>query len=120
VPAAAAEQYRLVTAERALLEQTLHGSIRALADEPRHVRPCRAYQGFLELHGGAGRDDIREVGVGGLVVGMTFIDDVRLADGALLVARGYKITAHFLERCRNFPRGAVKEPLRVGVPSAAS
>jgi response regulator RpfG family c-di-GMP phosphodiesterase len=30
--AAAAEQYRLVTAERVLLEQTLHGSVKALTD----------------------------------------------------------------------------------------
>jgi hypothetical protein len=32
------------------------------------------------------------------------------------VARGYQITESFIEKCRNFRNGAVKEPISVLVP----
>jgi len=43
---------------------------------------------------------------------------VRMASGALLVARGYEITRSFLERVANMTAGAIKEPLRVATTVA--
>lgn len=45
--------------------------------------------------------------------GMVLAEDLLLASGALLVPRGYEITASFTERVRNFPHGAVREPVQV-------
>jgi response regulator RpfG family c-di-GMP phosphodiesterase len=59
------------------------------------------------------RIGVREILLTALQVGMVCADDVRLASGALLVTRGYEVTPSFLERVRNFPRGAIKEPLRI-------
>jgi hypothetical protein len=47
---------------------------------------------------------------------MTFADDVKMSNGVLLVARGYEITAGFLQRARSYPSGSIREPLRVIVP----
>lgn len=56
---------------------------------------------------------VREIQLGWLRVGMTLADDVRLVTGALLVSRGYEVTAQFIERLRNFPPNAVVGPIRV-------
>ena len=72
-----------------------------------------------KLRGGdEARDEVREVTMAGLRVGMIFMKDVKLASGTLLVARGYEVTASFLERLRNFRSDAVVEPLRVSIPAA--
>lgn len=65
----------------------------------------------------ASRADLREVKLGALRPGMVFARDVRLATGALLVARGYEVTPGFLERLRNFSADTVQEPLHVLLPS---
>jgi len=49
---------------------------------------------------------------------MVFVDDVKMQNGMLLVARGYEVTPGFLERVRNLKPGTVKEPLRVVLRSA--
>lgn len=70
------------------------------------------------LHGGSTvRDEVRELPLGLLRAGMICAEDLRMSSGTLLVARGYEITAGFLERIRNFGRGTVKEPVRVIVPA---
>jgi FixJ family two-component response regulator len=56
---------------------------------------------------------IQELPVTALRVGMVFADDVRLANGTLLVARGYEVTHHFIERVRNFPPGTIRGAVRV-------
>lgn len=56
---------------------------------------------------------VREVSLAVLAVGMVFVDDVKTQTGTLLVARGFEVTAGFLERARNLQPGTVKEPLRV-------
>ena len=72
-----------------------------------------------KLRGGSEpRDEVREVTMAALRVGMVFVKDVKLASGTLLVARGYEVTASFLERLRNFRADRVVEPLRVTVPIA--
>ncbi|HET7504051.1 MAG TPA: HD domain-containing phosphohydrolase [Kofleriaceae bacterium] len=51
-----------------------------------------------------------------LCVGMILAEDVRLATGNLLVARGYEVTASFIERVRNFPPGVFTGDVRIVVP----
>jgi hypothetical protein len=50
---------------------------------------------------------------------MVLAEDVRMETGALLVTRGYEVTARFVERISNFRPGMVKDPLRVIVQRAA-
>jgi response regulator RpfG family c-di-GMP phosphodiesterase len=67
-------------------------------------------------------DEIREIAPTSLDVlrgGMVFAEDVKLVAGTLLVARGYMITAGFIERLRNLPEGALQGPLRVFARSAS-
>jgi response regulator RpfG family c-di-GMP phosphodiesterase len=56
---------------------------------------------------------IREVYLSTLCSGMVFVDDVKMQNGMLLVARGYEVTPGLLERVRNLAPGTIKEPLRV-------
>jgi len=71
-------------------------------------------QALIELKTGEEElNEIRELPLSALMIGMTFADDVKTCSGLLLVPMGYQITASFLERARNFQRGTVKEPLRV-------
>ncbi|MFW5739933.1 MAG: response regulator [Myxococcota bacterium] len=56
---------------------------------------------------------VREVPLHALAVGMVLAEDMRSTTDLLLVARGARITPSFLQRARNYPRGFVREPLRV-------
>jgi hypothetical protein len=56
---------------------------------------------------------VRAVNVHALHIGMVLAEDFRLASGALLVARGYEVTASFLERIKNFPPGAFASEFRI-------
>jgi len=67
---------------------------------------------------GSARRLVRELRVAELRVGMIFAVDVKTRGGALLVSRGYEITASFMERIRNHP-GNIAEPLRVIVATGA-
>jgi response regulator RpfG family c-di-GMP phosphodiesterase len=79
----------------------------------------RIVDGLAELRGGqAPRVGVREVFLSVLTAGMVFVDDVKMQNGMLLVARGYEVTPGFLERVRNLKAGTVKEPLRVVLRSA--
>jgi CheY-like chemotaxis protein len=51
-----------------------------------------------------------------LALGMVLAEDVRLNNGALLVARGYEVTASFLERLKNFPPGVFSDEFKIAVP----
>ena len=71
---------------------------------------------LAELRAGATtREELRELPLAALKVGMVFVDDVRLLTGALLCSRGYEVTEGFLQRVSNFRSGTVKEPVRVMV-----
>ncbi len=69
---------------------------------------------FVEIKGAATKkQEIMEIPLRAMRVGMVFTDDVRTTTGVLLVSRGYEVTPSFLERVKNFREGFVKEPLRV-------
>jgi len=59
---------------------------------------------------------VKTVAVPGLVVGMLLAEDARLANGTLLVARGYEVTTSFIERIKNFPPGAFPGDFRIISP----
>ncbi|MBL8785927.1 MAG: response regulator [Deltaproteobacteria bacterium] len=65
------------------------------------------------MHGRASGREVREVAVSGLKVGMVFAEDVRLASGMLLIARGHEVTPSLMARLENYPPRTVREPLRV-------
>ena len=68
---------------------------------------------FLSLNGLRERQRrLRSVPLNALAIGMVLLEDVRLTNGSLLVARGYEVTGGFLERAKNF-RGMIVEPLKV-------
>jgi hypothetical protein len=58
-------------------------------------------------------DVVRELPASQLRVGMVLRDDLKLAAGALLAARGYEVTEGLLARLKNFRPGALREPIRV-------
>ncbi len=51
-----------------------------------------------------------------LEIGMVLAADVYLHNGALLVARGYEVTASFLERLKNFAPGVYTDEFRIAIP----
>ena len=55
---------------------------------------------------------VLDVSVAALRVGMTFAEDVRSAEGVLLVARGHRVSDQLIERLENFSPGFIHEPLR--------
>jgi CheY-like chemotaxis protein len=59
---------------------------------------------------------VRAIPVPALRPGMTLAEDARLANGTLLVARGYEITPSFIERLKNYPHGVLAGDLRIVVP----
>jgi|WetSurMetagenome_2_1015567.scaffolds.fasta_scaffold24469_3 response regulator RpfG family c-di-GMP phosphodiesterase len=78
-------------------------------------------EAFIRLKGARGeRQEIREIHVSALRIGMVFAEDVRTRAGVLLVARGYEVAPSFMARMRNFPANLVKEPLRVVVTPVRS
>ena len=71
-------------------------------------------EAFASARGeGAPREEVRELPLNALTPGMVVAQDVMMTTGALLVARGYELTASLLERLRNFRSGTVREPIRV-------
>jgi response regulator RpfG family c-di-GMP phosphodiesterase len=61
----------------------------------------------------AERQEIRELPIRAVCAGMVFAEDVFTSQGMLFVARGYEVTEGFVDRAKDFPRGQVKEPVRV-------
>jgi len=94
------------------------GSSLALAIDAMRARTdryeARVVDAVAELRGGQSANvAIREVNLSVLCTGMVFVDDVKMQNGMLLVARGFEVTVGFLARVRNLKPGTVKEPLRV-------
>lgn len=93
------------------------GESAAMAVDTMRGRAGRYEPAVLEvlaaLHGRASGREVREVAVSGLKVGMVFAEDVRLASGMLLIARGHEVTPSLMARLENYPPRTVREPLRV-------
>jgi response regulator RpfG family c-di-GMP phosphodiesterase len=62
------------------------------------------------------RDDVREVPIWNLQVGMILVDEVRLMSGVTLAPRGYEVTEGFAERGRNFRHSVANTSIRVIMP----
>ncbi len=62
--------------------------------------------------------EVREVDVEGLRVGMVLLDDVQTVDGRLLLAHGQAVSPSMLERLRNFAENMeIQEPVRALCPA---
>lgn len=64
------------------------------------------------------RDEVEELPLGALRVGMVLADDVKMVAGTLLVARGFVITESFIERLRNYRLGSIRQPVLVVAPAS--
>jgi hypothetical protein len=71
-------------------------------------------EAFAEVRGSADRkEEIRELPLRSLKVGMVLLNDLHMENGMLLAVRGYEVTPGFVERARNWRPGTVREPVRV-------
>jgi response regulator RpfG family c-di-GMP phosphodiesterase len=59
------------------------------------------------------RGQVRELSISAVTAGMILIADVRTTNGVLVLARGHQLTLGSVERLRNYPKGTVKEPIRI-------
>lgn len=68
------------------------------------------------------RKEIIEVPVGNLLSGMVLAEDLMTKAGVLLVARGFEVSATFMERIRNYKPGSLQDSVRIeraGAPAEA-
>jgi len=73
---------------------------------------------FQELFGSVEqRPVVKELPASAVKIGMVLASDVHLQTGVVLVSRGFEVTESFLERLSNFPRGMIREPIRVQMPA---
>lgn len=73
---------------------------------------ARVIEAFAQL-GAAPPFEIVEMKAAQLKFGMVLAEDVRMVGGSILVAKGFMVSVPFLERIRNFPAGAIREPVKV-------
>jgi response regulator RpfG family c-di-GMP phosphodiesterase len=74
---------------------------------------------FATVVGAQDHRVVRELRLQDVEIGMEFVDDVRAADGTLLVARGQEATPHLLERIRDYWSDLhLPSPVRVTFPSS--
>lgn len=65
--------------------------------------------------------EIRELRLEDVRPGMTFVEDVILTNGLLIVAKGSEVSLPLLERLQNFAKNrSVREPVRVFLPRPAN
>jgi response regulator RpfG family c-di-GMP phosphodiesterase len=106
---------------RLLLEYDSHSAQGASVDES--LKKVRAPQGRYDLKSvnaleslvmeSVGPQEVSDVTVGNIKVGMVFVDDLYTHVGTLLVPKGFEVTEAFLERARNFGPGILQEKVRV-------
>jgi len=71
------------------------------------------------IKGGAPHDiEVRGLSLRLLQVDMVLAEDLHTVGGQLLASRGYRVTAGFVERARNFKPGLLREPILVILPQA--
>jgi FixJ family two-component response regulator len=108
-----------VTIDLAALESTAAGSISAVKEIL--MRTDRYDSEVLKVieqlyHVRTPRFVVKAIPPHALRAGMVLAEDVRMASATLLVARGYEITASFINRIKNFPHGAFAGEFRIGFP----
>jgi response regulator RpfG family c-di-GMP phosphodiesterase len=82
-----------------------------------HYDP-RLVEALAEVRGGDGPfEDVRELQLSAVQVGMVLAEDVKLPNGVLLLARGFEVTPGLVERVRNFT-SVVTRPVRVVLRTA--
>jgi response regulator RpfG family c-di-GMP phosphodiesterase len=111
----------ILSASRALNADPSESLVKSGAQVLRLVFEYDAHCALLEtLEGlvgvGLQAEEIAEVAVGRVTVGMVFQDDLRTAVGAVLIPKGFEVTEAFLERLRNFGPAIVQEKVRVATP----
>jgi len=109
---------RLLVAARTFVELTHSGSAPDVALAALRARPGADADVIAALAHAAGEAapvaaKVIEAKIAQLRPGMVFAEDVSLADGRLLVARGQRLTDSLCTRLRNFGPGKVREPLLV-------
>ena len=107
---AGVEQYKLVTAERELLEKTLKGSIKVLTDILSILSPVAHWQtsrlGRMakklakRLHPGV----IKTISLTEIMPGMVLVDDLKEDSGLVLVRKGSEVTDVLKMRILNYVR----------------
>lgn len=101
------------------LEGRGHSSLLALAElRGRRGAYESALLAALDTIKGSNPDalEVRELPIRLLQVGMVLAEDLCTVGGQLLAARGYQVTAGFVERARNFKPGVFREPVRAILP----
>jgi hypothetical protein len=68
---------------------------------------------FAKLRESKTQGQMREVPASAVAAGMILVTDVRTTGGVLVLARGHQLTPSSMERLRNYPKGALKEPIRI-------
>lgn len=68
---------------------------------------------FARLRQASTQGVVRELPAAAVTTGMVLVADVRTTAGVLVLARGHQLTAGSMGRLRNYPKGALKEPIRV-------
>jgi response regulator RpfG family c-di-GMP phosphodiesterase len=77
----------------------------------------RALDSLAAVRTGPGdAPQVRELAPSELCEGMILAEDVTMASGIMLVARGHEVTLKLLERVRHLPKGTLREKLRVIIP----
>jgi hypothetical protein len=78
-------------------------------------------QALAELRGASAQQDVLEIELGAVRIGMVFAEDIKTATGVLLIARGQEVTERLVERVRNFSHlHAARQRVRVIIPPQAA
>lgn len=105
---------RIVFDHDALISRGVDGDLALGTLRARHgVYDGELLQTFAEICGTQRAVPVREIRLRALEPGMTLLDDVRAMSGTLLIPRGHVASPELVMRLNNFPRGFVREPLRV-------
>jgi response regulator RpfG family c-di-GMP phosphodiesterase len=101
----------------------VQGHAADVAVQTLRTRPERYGEKLIEqfaahLGAGAGQNELREMPLEAVAVGMTMMQELRTHMGTLLVPRGFEVTPTFLERIRNFGPDLLAEKVKVLVPVA--
>jgi response regulator RpfG family c-di-GMP phosphodiesterase len=93
-------------------------AVQTLRQRPSRYGAQMVEQFATHLGAGAGGNELRDMPLRSVQPGMIIMQDVRTHMGTLLVARGFEVSATFLERIPNFGPDLMRESVKVMVPAA--